>query len=46
MLKINLRMGLVLAAALLILSTTARAQYLMENLGRGVVAIRQNATDV
>ncbi|MDT5269876.1 MAG: hypothetical protein QOH49_2062 [Acidobacteriota bacterium] len=44
--KMNLRMGLVLAAMLLILSTTARAQYLMENLGRGVVAIRQNATDV
>ncbi|MET0650461.1 MAG: Ig-like domain-containing protein, partial [Pyrinomonadaceae bacterium] len=46
MLKINLRTGLVLAAALLIISTTARAQYLMENLGRGVVAIRQNTTDV
>ncbi|HEX8190717.1 MAG TPA: Ig-like domain-containing protein, partial [Pyrinomonadaceae bacterium] len=46
MLKKNLRTGLVLAAALLVLSATARAQYLMENLGRGVVAIRQNATDV
>jgi rhamnogalacturonan endolyase len=46
MLKTNLRTGLILAAALLILSATARAQYLMENLGRGVVAIRQNATDV
>ncbi|HEX7317233.1 MAG TPA: Ig-like domain-containing protein [Pyrinomonadaceae bacterium] len=46
MFKKNLRTGLVLAAALLIISTTARAQYLMENLGRGVVAIRQNSTDV
>ena len=46
MIKTKLRTGLVLAAALLILSATARAQYLMENLGRGVVAIRQNATDV
>src|ERR1044071_7813267 len=47
MFKKNLRTGLILAAALLVLSaTTARAQYLMENLGRGVVAIRQNATDV
>src|SRR5215204_611818 len=46
MLKTNLRTGLVLAAALFILSATVKAQYLMENLGRGVVAIRQNATDV
>ncbi|HWS88315.1 MAG TPA: HYR domain-containing protein [Pyrinomonadaceae bacterium] len=44
--KKNVTKGLVLAAALLILSATARAQYLMENLGRGVVAIRQNGTDV
>ncbi|MFL6332458.1 MAG: HYR domain-containing protein [Pyrinomonadaceae bacterium] len=42
----NLRTGLILAAALLLLSATARAQYLMENLGRGVVAVRQNTTDV
>ncbi|HLM58455.1 MAG TPA: Ig-like domain-containing protein [Pyrinomonadaceae bacterium] len=46
MLKKNLRTGLLFAAALLLLTTTARAQYLMENLNRGVVAIRQNATDV
>lgn len=46
MLKTNLRTGLVLAAALFIFTATVRAQYLMENLGRGVVAIRQNATDV
>ena len=46
MLKTNLRIGLVLAATLFIFSATVRAQYLMENLGRGVVAIRQNATDV
>src|SRR5215207_5862274 len=46
MIKTKLRTGLVLAAALLILTATARAQYLMENLGRGVVAIRQNATEV
>ncbi|HEV2864415.1 MAG TPA: HYR domain-containing protein [Pyrinomonadaceae bacterium] len=46
MLKKNLRTGLLMAAALLLLTTTARAQYLMENLNRGVVAIRQNATDV
>ncbi|MFL6257850.1 MAG: HYR domain-containing protein [Pyrinomonadaceae bacterium] len=42
----NLRTGLILAAALFVLTTTTRAQYLMENLGRGVIAIRQNATDV
>ncbi|HEX8150042.1 MAG TPA: rhamnogalacturonan lyase, partial [Pyrinomonadaceae bacterium] len=46
MLKNNLRTGLMLVAALLILSGVARAQYLMENLGRGVVAIRQSSTDV
>ena len=46
MLKKNLGTGLILAATLFILSATARAQYLMENLGRGVVAVRQNATDV
>lgn len=31
---------------LLIFANFAKAQYLMENLGRGVVAIRQNPTDV
>ncbi|HEX8118769.1 MAG TPA: hypothetical protein VF521_15945, partial [Pyrinomonadaceae bacterium] len=46
MLKKNLRAGLILAAALFLLTATARAQYLMENLGRGVVAVRQNSTDV
>ncbi|MBV9927315.1 MAG: HYR domain-containing protein [Acidobacteria bacterium] len=46
MFKKNLRAGLILAAALFILSATARAQYLMENLGRGIVAVRQNGTDV
>src|SRR3712207_9047623 len=46
MFKENLRTGLMLAAALLVLSATARAQHLMENLGRGVVAVRQSATDV
>ena len=46
MFKKHLRIGLVLAAALLVLSGVARAQYLMENLGRGVVAIRQSGTDV
>src|SRR5215217_6661051 len=46
MLKTNLRTGLVLVAALFIFSATVKAQYLMENLGRGVVAIRQNTTDV
>lgn len=31
---------------MLIFANLAKSQYLMENLGRGVVAIRQNATDV
>lgn len=46
MLKTNLRTGLIVVAALFIFSATVKAQYLMENLGRGVVAIRQNSTDV
>ena len=46
MLKKNLRTGLILAAALFLFAGVARAQYLMENLGRGVVAVRQNASDV
>jgi rhamnogalacturonan endolyase len=40
-LRIVLVIGILFASAHL-----AKAQYLMENLGRGVVAIRQNATDV
>jgi rhamnogalacturonan endolyase len=31
---------------MLVFANLAKAQYLMENLGRGVVAIRQNSTDV
>ena len=46
MFKKNLRTGLILAAALFAFAATARAQYLMENLGRGLVAVRQNSTDV
>src|ERR1044072_7904088 len=46
MLKKNLKTGLLFVAALLVLTTTAQAQYLMEKLGRGVVAVRQNSTDV
>jgi rhamnogalacturonan endolyase len=44
-LKANLKLALVVGL-LLLYSHNAHAQYLMENLGRGVVAIRQNATDV
>src|ERR1044072_2218476 len=45
-LKANLKLALVVGLLLLLYSNNAQAQYLMENLGRGVVAIRQNATDV
>ncbi|HQU82023.1 MAG TPA: carboxypeptidase regulatory-like domain-containing protein [Pyrinomonadaceae bacterium] len=43
--KKNLRIVLVLAFTLMF-AMFANAQYLMENLGRGVVAVRQNPTDV
>jgi rhamnogalacturonan endolyase len=40
-LRIVLAIGILLSSAYFL-----KAQYLMENLGRGVIAIRQNATDV
>ncbi len=43
--KVNLSIALA-AGILLLCAHGARAQYLMENLGRGVVAVRQSATDV
>ena len=44
--KMYFRTGLFIAAMLFALSSAARAQYLMENLGRGVVAVRQSAAEV
>ena len=44
--KMNVRTGLLTAALLFVLAPAASAQYLMENLGRGVVAVRQSATEV
>jgi rhamnogalacturonan endolyase len=44
--KTNFIKGLVIAAMLFAVSSVARAQYLMEKLGRGVVAVRQNETQV
>src|SRR5215207_4651736 len=44
--KMYFRAGLFIAVMLFALSSAARAQYLMENLGRGVVAVRQNETQV
>ena len=44
-LKANLKVTLVVGL-LLVCAHNARAQYLMERLGRGVVAVRQSATEV
>src|SRR5215211_6483120 len=44
-LKANLKVALVVGL-LLVCTHSARAQYLMEKLGRGVVAVRQSTTEV
>src|SRR5215212_451832 len=44
-LKANLKAALVVGL-LLLCAHNARAQYLMENLGRGVVAVRKSTTEV
>ncbi|HZB43987.1 MAG TPA: hypothetical protein VE360_02015, partial [Pyrinomonadaceae bacterium] len=44
-LKLRSRAAL-LCGMMLLLASAAQAQYLMENLGRGVVAVRQNETQV
>lgn len=41
----NLKAAIIIGL-MLIFANPAKAQYLMENLGRGVVAMRQNSTDV
>ena len=43
--KTNLRVMLAIML-MLVCAQLAKSQYLMENLGRGVVAVRQNGTDV